>query len=149
MMLLAGMMLDDLGARIVLLIGSLGTAAGLYCAGLSKSLAQTAGSILVVGAGSAFLSVGSVVLMETAFYPEHIAASQNLGNVFFGLGALLTPPLLETLLERVSYRRALYRSCVRRPGSWRDGDFDCKRCFPHPQWRGAHCANSSTPKWSC
>ncbi len=107
MMLLAGMMLDDLGARIVLLIGSLGTAVGLYCAGLSKSLAQTAGSILIVGAGSAFLSVGSVVLMETAFYPEHIAASQNLGNVFFGLGALLTPPLLETLLERVSYRQAL------------------------------------------
>ena len=107
MMLLAGMMLDDFGARIVLLIGSLGTAAGLYFAGLSKSLAQTAASILVVGAGSAFLSVGSIVLMETAFYPDHLAASLNLGNVFFGLGALLTPPFLELLLERFSYRKAL------------------------------------------
>ncbi|CAN5246422.1 MFS transporter [soil metagenome] len=105
--LIAGLLLDNFGARIVMLIGSLGTAAGLYFAGLSKSLTQTAGSILVVGAGSAFLSVGSVVLMETAFYPDHIAASQNLGNVFFGLGALLTPPFLELLLERISYRRAL------------------------------------------
>ena len=60
-----------------------------------------------MGAGSAFLSVGSVVLMELAFYPERVSASQNLGNVFFGLGALLTPPILETLLERLSYRRAL------------------------------------------
>ncbi len=107
MMLVAGVLLDDFGARIVMLIGSLVTALGLYFAGLSNSLGKTAASILVVGAGAAFLSVGSVVLMEAAFYPEHIAASQNLGNVFFGLGALLTPPLLETLLERVSYRRAL------------------------------------------
>ncbi|HEV8059258.1 MAG TPA: MFS transporter [Gemmataceae bacterium] len=107
MMLIAGILLDDFGARIVMLIGSLGTAMGLYFAGMSKSLSQTAASILVVGAGSAFLSVGSVVLMESAFYPGQITASQNLGNVFFGLGALLTPPLLETLLERFSYRRAL------------------------------------------
>jgi fucose permease len=107
MMLIAGILLDDFGARIVMLIGSLVTALGLYFAGLSVSLSQTAASILVVGAGSAFLSVGSVVLMESAFYPDHLSASQNLGNVFFGLGALLTPPLLETLLEKVSYRRAL------------------------------------------
>jgi fucose permease len=45
--------------------------------------------------------------MELAFYPERVSASQNLGNVFFGLGALLTPPILETMLERLSYRRAL------------------------------------------
>ena len=107
MMLIAGILLDDFGARIVMIIGSLGTALGLYFAGLSKSLSQIAASILVVCAGSAFLSVGSVVLMELAFYPERVSASQNLGNVFFGLGALLTPPILETLLERVSYRRAL------------------------------------------
>jgi fucose permease len=107
MMMIAGVLLDDFGARIVMLIGSLVTALGLYFAGLSVSLSQTVGSILVVGAGSAFLSVGSVVLMESAFYPDHLSASQNLGNVFFGLGALLTPPFLETLLERISYRRAL------------------------------------------
>lgn len=107
MMMIAGVLLDDFGARIVMLIGSLVTALGLYFAGLSVSLTQTAGSILVVGAGSAFLSVGSVVLMESAFYPDHLSASQNLGNVFFGLGALMTPPILETLLERISYRRAL------------------------------------------
>jgi MFS transporter, FHS family, glucose/mannose:H+ symporter len=107
MMLIAGILLDDFGTRIVMIIGSLGTALGLYFAGLSKSLTQIAASILVVGAGSAFLSVGSVVLMELAFYPDRVSASQNLGNVFFGLGALLTPPILETLLERLSYRRAL------------------------------------------
>jgi fucose permease len=107
MMLIAGILLDDFGARSVMVIGSLGTALGLYFAGLSKSLSQIAASILVVGAGSAFLSVGSVVLMELAFYPDRVSASQNLGNVFFGLGALLTPPILETLLERLSYRRAM------------------------------------------
>ena len=36
-----------------------------------------------------FLSVGSVVLMELAFYPDRISAfPQNLGNVFFGFQRL-------------------------------------------------------------
>jgi fucose permease len=107
MVLVAGILLDEMGIRTVMVIGALGTAAGLYFAGLSTSMTQTAASILVIGAGSSFLSVASVVLMQAAFYPENPAASQNLGNVFFGLGALVTPTLLELMLRRMSYQRTL------------------------------------------
>lgn len=107
MMLVAGWLVDAAGAWPAMLIGSLVAALGVFLAGISLSLVQTLGSILVVGGGAAFLSVASTVLMQAAFYPDREAASQNVGNVFFGLGALLTPTLLEAMLERLSYQRTL------------------------------------------
>lgn len=107
MMLVAGWLVDAAGSLPAMLIGSLVAALGVFLASISRSLLQTLGSIFVVGGGAAFLSVASTVLMQAAFYPDREAASQNVGNVFFGLGALLTPALLETMLERFSYQRTL------------------------------------------
>ena len=45
--------------------------------------------------------------MSRAFFPENEMASQNLGNVFFGLGALLAPALVTGLVRRLDYRPAV------------------------------------------
>jgi fucose permease len=45
--------------------------------------------------------------MLKAFFPENEAASQNMGNVFFGIGALVAPALTATLLDRLGYARGL------------------------------------------
>ena len=133
MMLIAGILLDDFGARIVMLIGSLGTATGLYFAGLSKSLSQTAASILVVGAGSAFLSVGSVVLMDSAFYPDKITASQNLGNVFFRSWRFAHAPVARNTFGTIQLSPGTHGAGLRRIDSRTHGPGHGLRCVSRSQ----------------
>src|SRR5260370_35577263 len=64
------------------------------------------GAVPLSGCGTDCLSTGSSVLMSKAFFPDNEPASQNLGNVFFGLGALVTPALVTALFRRLDYRRA-------------------------------------------
>jgi fucose permease len=107
MMLLGGLLIDRWDARHVLMLGSLITALALFSLTLSQSYRWALLSILLVGAGGACLSTASVVLMPAAFFPDQEAASLNLGNVFFGLGALITPALVDLLLNTVRFRWTL------------------------------------------
>lgn len=107
MMLLAGLLTDRWGARSVLLTGSVAAAAGLFLLTMSRNSSSILGAMLLTGAGGAGLSTASCVLMPLAFWPAHPAASLNLGNVFFGLGALLTPVLADLLLHGLGYRRGV------------------------------------------
>lgn len=107
MMPISGLLIDRLGPRGVLIVGALLVAMALSWLALGQTYRAALGSILLVGAGGACLSTGSSVLMEHAFFPGNAAASQNLGNVFFGLGALLTPALAEWLMRTLDYRRAV------------------------------------------
>jgi fucose permease len=107
MMPLSGFLIDRWDARHVLLLGSLVTAVALFSLTLSQSYRWALVSILLVGAGGACLSTGSIVLMPAAFFPDQEAASLNLGNVFFGLGALITPALVDLLLNTLRFRWTL------------------------------------------
>jgi fucose permease len=107
MMLVSGILLDELGIKSIFWIGSLLTAVGVGALALSRTGGQALGAILLAGVGGACLSTGSTVLMSRAFFPENEPASQNLGNVFFGLGALVTPALVAGLVHRLDYRRAV------------------------------------------
>src|SRR5262249_31359907 len=107
MMLISGLAADHLGAQVVTFLGSVVSCLALLMLAQSESYLRAQGAILLLGGGGAFLSPASSVLMLKAFFPENEAASQNMGNVFFGRGALVAPWLTETLLERLGYRRAL------------------------------------------
>jgi fucose permease len=107
MMLVSGILLDELGVKSVFWIGSLLTAAAVGALALSGTGSQAFGAILLAGIGGACLSTGSTVLMSRAFFPDNEPASQNLGNIFFGLGALVTPALVNGLVRRLDYRRAV------------------------------------------
>jgi fucose permease len=106
-MLLAGLLVDRFGVREVFFLGSILTAAGAFVLAYASSPGRVFGAILLTGAGAACLSNSSSVLMVSAFFPENAAASQNLGNVFFALGALTAPGLASQLMQRLDYRRIL------------------------------------------
>src|SRR5262249_48920163 len=107
MMLLSGMLIDSIGVKGVLLVGALGTGAALFALALTSSFVSARLAILALGLGGACLSAGSNVLMPRVFFPGNEAASLNLGNVFFGLGALVTPALADFLITVLGYRRAV------------------------------------------
>src|SRR5262249_49137960 len=110
--LLSGILLDTWSARGVLIIGSLLSALALGTLATltrKKSYLVVLGAILCAGAGAAFLSTGCIVLMPQACFhdPNKTAASLNLGNVFFGVGALITPTLAWLLIDRFGFRRTV------------------------------------------
>lgn len=107
MMLLSGLLIDAWGVGRVMILGSLLTAAAIAGLAVVRTYALALLSILVVGLGGACVSASSVVMMPQAFWPDKAAASLNLGNVFFGLGALVTPALADVLMRSLDFRRAL------------------------------------------
>jgi fucose permease len=119
MVWVAGVLVDMIGTRWVLVGGSLLTGVAFYALARSPTYLAALFSILLAGAGSANISVAAIVLMPEAFFPENPAASQNLGNVFFCLGALVTPVLADLLLRGLSLRRALsvVGVCALAPGA--------------------------------
>jgi fucose permease len=107
MMFVSGLLMDELGVKPVFIVGAMVTAVAIYLLALSETYLSALRAVLLVGAGASCLSAGSSVLMARAFFPNNEAASQNLGNVFFALGALAMPTLAESAIERLGYRRAL------------------------------------------
>lgn len=107
----AGVLADVVGARWVVALGSLLAALSLLLLLLSTS--QTYGrclsAMVVAGVGASCLNVGTTVLMPRAFFDDNPVAATNLGFVFVGLGALLTPVVGDLLLQiqRTGYRQTL------------------------------------------
>jgi fucose permease len=107
MMFLSGLVIDKWDVKPVLIVGSVMTALAVASLALSQTAVRVLGSVLLLGVGGACLSTSSSMLMLSAFYPQNAAASQNFGNVFFALGALVSPMIAQRLLEQFQYRRGL------------------------------------------
>jgi fucose permease len=108
MMLVSGVLIDALGVRLVLIVGSLLAAVAVFTLALRRSYVAALGCVLLLGAGSACLSTASVVLMPRAFdFGPRVAASINLGHVFVALGALMTPTVADLLLRTLDFRKTL------------------------------------------
>jgi fucose permease len=107
MMLLNGVLIDLWGVRGVMALGSVVTALAIYSLALQPTYARAFTAILLAGLGGAGLSTASIVLMPQAFPPLQSAAALNLGNVFFALGALITPVLADVLLRTLEFRRTV------------------------------------------
>jgi fucose permease len=111
--LLSGILIDLWSPRGVLVLGSLVAAGALAMIGTmtrSKNFSGVLLAVLAAGVGAAFLGAACVVLMPGAFFenPEgRTTASLNLGNVFFGVGALITPTLAWLLIGRFGFRRTV------------------------------------------
>jgi fucose permease len=116
MILLSGFLLDGWeahaagsGVRSVMILGSVLTAFSLFAlTGQSRSYGLTLFLLLVAGLGGALISTSSIVLMPRAFFGlDEASASLNIGNVFFALGALLAPALVDVLLRLCGFRATL------------------------------------------
>jgi fucose permease len=108
MMLLTGLLIDRYGVRWVLIGASCMTAVAVVSLGVNPTYRRAVVGVLLAGLGSAGLSTASIVLMPKAFYSmREASAAQNLGNVFFALGALVTPVLTDLLLRTFEFRRCV------------------------------------------
>jgi fucose permease len=109
MMLASGLLIDFFGVRLVLIGGALLAAVAVFSLALRRSYLAALACVLVLGAGAACLSTASVVLMPVAFgFAGHeLAASLNLGFIFFALGALVAPTLTDLLLRTLGFPKTL------------------------------------------
>jgi fucose permease len=107
MMLFSGVLLDEWGARPVLIAGSLVLALAVLSLGARPTYTRAFVAVLFAGLGAAMVSTASLVLMPRAFFPTEPAASLNLGNIFVALGALITPALTDALLRTMQLRRTV------------------------------------------
>lgn len=107
MMLLAGILADQVGIKAVLILGSILTALGIFCLTRTQSFSGCLYAVFLAAGGGACLSASAVVLMPQAFFANNAPASMNLGFLFIGLGALLTPPLVAVLSPRLQLQKLL------------------------------------------
>jgi fucose permease len=107
MMVLAGELVDTIGPRAVMFLGSMASAFALAGLGWSQSYRRDLGFLILSAVGAACLGNVTVVLMQEAFFSESAVASQNLGQVFISLAGMATPWLASFLLARTGYRRGL------------------------------------------
>jgi fucose permease len=108
--LIAGFLTDSVGPQVVLMSGSLVFAASLAALGLARSYGAALAAVLLFSAGWALqINVGNV-LTPAAFRFEgaSVASAFNLTNVFFGLGAFLTPLAIAYSLRTKSLSFTLY-----------------------------------------
>lgn len=102
----AGFLTDLLGRPFVVCGGSLVLALSLVILALARSYALALTGTLFLSAGwSLLVNVGNVLTPQA--FPGTTAYATNLANVFFGLGALLTPLSIAFLVRRSSLTAAL------------------------------------------
>jgi FHS family glucose/mannose:H+ symporter-like MFS transporter len=100
MVFLAGPIIDRFGKKPVLVIGFSFCAAALLGMAYAPSYAALAGLLAVLGlGGSSAMSASNTLIPD--LYPENPSSALNLGNVFFGLGAIFFPALVALLTARL------------------------------------------------
>ncbi len=107
MLVVSGILIDQLGARPLIIAGSLVTGLAIMALAVSRTYRACLYALLLTAAGAACLNTGAVTLMPAAFFESSPAASLNLGMIFFGLGALFAPALADLLLRRLGLRHTL------------------------------------------
>ena len=104
--LTAGIFTDLIGPRGVLITGCGLLAGSLIGLGVCKKYGQALVMVVLLSAGwSLLINVGNVLTRMT--FPGEPAFATNLANVFFGLGAFLTPLAIAFLVARLSFLQAL------------------------------------------
>jgi len=97
--LVLGILLDKLGAGTIIIFGFAGTAICFLLIGWLRSYRALFAVFILLAATSSCLNSGGNTLLP-ALKPGNEAAASNLGNTFFGLGALLTPVIVNVFLRR-------------------------------------------------
>jgi fucose permease len=99
---IAGFLTDLAGKQAVLMAGCACMFLGLGELGVAKRYVTALGGIVLFSAGWSLLTNVGNVLTPIAFGGD-TAYATNLANVFFGLGAFLTPLLVTVLLRRLTF----------------------------------------------
>jgi fucose permease len=100
--IVAGVLCDVLGFRAVAIAGYLiGAVAILMFGQIKRYQAAIVGCVLLGIGGMLMNSVGNTLIVDPDILYADAGRSQNLGNTFFGVGALITPLLVAWLLRKM------------------------------------------------
>lgn len=105
--LVSGVAVDMMGAQPVLVFGFLLCGLCVMAIAYSRLYAVVVFACVLLGAGVMSLSSAGGVLAQEVLFPENAAMSHNLNNLFFGLGAFLTPMLVAMLVQKLGYAKTL------------------------------------------
>jgi fucose permease len=106
--MIVGIVIDMVGYKPVAVAGFI--IAGLCMLGIARGRSYAAVLIACVLFGFGAISLntaGNTLLPMVLFKGTNHAAAINLGNVFFGLGVLLTPLIVSFLFQKLSYETAV------------------------------------------
>jgi fucose permease len=103
----AGRLLDRINARYLLTAGVLLMGTGLFIIGIAPSLPVAFIGVLLLGLGFGILDVSPNVVVA-ALNPERPSAALNMLNVFFCLGAIIGPQVVNFALSRENAVLAFY-----------------------------------------
>lgn len=99
-----GPLVDMFGYKPIAIMGFILGAAGIFILISAKSYGVALLSCIVLGVGAMCLNLGNTLITMVLFGGQNPAAASNFGNVFFGVGAFITPLLVGILLGRLGYR---------------------------------------------
>ena len=106
--LVLGVLTDRLGYKPVAVFGFLLTAGCIFLLARGRTYRAVLVCCLVLGFGAMALNTaGNTLIPVVLFGGKNPAAASNLGNVFFGVGLLLTPLLTSFLFRITSYENAI------------------------------------------
>ena len=98
-----GPLVDMFGYRPIAIAGFLLGALAVYMLVSSRSYGSAVLSCIVLGVGAMCLNLGNT-LIPMVLFEGNPAAASNFGNIFFGIGAFITPILVGMLLHRLGYK---------------------------------------------
>jgi fucose permease len=98
-----GPLVDMFGYRPIAIAGFLLGAFSVYLLVSARSYGTAVLACIVLGVGAMCMNLGNT-LIPMVLFKGNPAAASNFGNVFFGIGAFITPFLVGMLLNRLGYR---------------------------------------------
>ena len=99
-----GPLVDMVGYKPIAILGFVLGFAAIFMLILSQSYGMAVFSCIVLGIGAMCLNLGNTLIPMVLFDGQNAAAASNFGNVFFGVGAFITPLLAGMLLSRLGYK---------------------------------------------
>ncbi len=106
--MIVGIVIDLVGYKPVAVAGFLIAGLCTFSIAQARSYAAVLVSCVVLGFGAIALNTaGNTLLPAVLSQGTNHAAALNLGNVFFGLGVLLTPLIVSFLFQKISYEKAV------------------------------------------
>jgi len=109
MVVVVGILLDSIGYQPVIIFGFLISALAVLIVAQAKSYGLLAAACVLLGIGGMGICTGANTLLPVpgVILEGGGTPAQNLGNVFFGLGAMAVPVLTAFLFRKTKYANAV------------------------------------------
>jgi fucose permease len=111
MVFLAGSLIDRFGKKLVLAAGFLCSAVALVGMAYAPGYASVGALLVMLGLGGCSAMAASNTLIPD-LYPKNPSSALNLGNIFFGVGAVFFPWLVALMARRLGLVATLWSIAV-------------------------------------